>query len=225
MSLKAEMTLKSALLSTGLVQPVDSKVRKGRVEVLCRQVPGQEKSWLNVVEKILTASEEASQDVHLCRRYVLRDGQMLFGWHIQVDAEKVKDLMAAVEVVVQVLASAKPSLDVAPKEPPRPPTVPRQNVQQPRRPLAPGQHPPKAPAHPRAPSGGPGTAHEAPAGFSFEKRTVLKKREENGMEMIVEEMPLPHIHSELNVPSRPRIDPKTGKSVGGGRGASYTGAS
>ena len=85
MSSKASMQLQSALMSTGLVQPVSEKSRGGYVEVLCRQIPGQEKVWLQVVDKMLIFAEEHKtvlQEFHVCRRYVRKGGQMAFGWHI-----------------------------------------------------------------------------------------------------------------------------------------------
>lgn len=231
MSLKAELALKSALLSTGLVQPVDSKVRKNRIEVLCRQVPGQEKVWLEVVEAILkqadselSETDEIGHYVHLCRRYVYKGERMVFGWHVQVEADKPKDLQAGIESVIRVLALAKPQLEeAAPKDAPKPPTIPRQTVATSRRPLAPGQHPPPRTPPPRQPQGGPGTFHEPPPDVEFGLRVVKHERGADGKETIIEEMPLPHIHRELNVPTKPIWNEKLGKFTGGKRGAEYTG--
>ena len=86
MSSKAMMKLQSALLSTGLVQPVLEKAKGGYLEILCRQIPGQEKAWLQIVEAMLVyANGSDSFEFHVCRRYVMKNGGMVFGWHISID--------------------------------------------------------------------------------------------------------------------------------------------
>lgn len=109
MSLKSKLSLESALVSTGMVQPVDGKVKGGHLEVLCRQVPGQESGWVGVVDQLLGLSVEGVE-LHLCRRYLHKDGQMVFGWHVQVDCASGRALAAAVDVLVATLNQARPAL-------------------------------------------------------------------------------------------------------------------
>jgi hypothetical protein len=49
MSAKSSLKLQSALMATGMVQPVAEKMKGGYLEVLCRQVPGQVKPLLESV--------------------------------------------------------------------------------------------------------------------------------------------------------------------------------
>ena len=102
------LDLKSALLGTGLIQPITSKVAKGKLEVLGRQVPGQQAAWLKVVETLVTSVK--SPWLHVCRRYLEKDGRMVFGWHLGVDAPNQKVLTQVVrEVFETVLAKSKDS--------------------------------------------------------------------------------------------------------------------
>jgi hypothetical protein len=106
-----EFNFKSALMNTSLVQPVESKGSGKHIEVLCRQVPGQEASWLQLLPKILKLAEEHPVELHLCRKYVLRNGKLVFGWHLSIEARANATLKTAVEAVIDVLSKAKPVLN------------------------------------------------------------------------------------------------------------------
>ena len=208
---KAVLKLQSALVATGMLQPVSEKAKGGYLEVLCRQVPGQEKGWLQVMGAILQHAE-AFPDIefHVCRRYVLRNGSMVFGWHIALTCKSLKALQVAVDSLVdEVLTKVRPTLSEP--EPTISPPVARQEAVQPRRqPLAPGQHPQRMP--PPRPPNEPGTVvGEAPRNFAPAVRVVQNARDQQGKLHIVEEMPLPHVYSEMNVPNEK------------GKGAKYTG--
>lgn len=215
MSSKATMKLQSALISTGLVQPVSEESKGGYLEVLCRQIPGQEKAWLRVVESLLVYSERSdSFKFHICRRYVMKNGQMVFGWHISIDCKNTKTLDRTVDVMVaEVLEEVRASLaEPAAEPPPQHPQAQPQAVRAaPRQPLAPGQHPPTRVPPPRPPND-PGTVvGTPPANFAPAVRVVQNTRDERGKVTIVEEMALPHVYSELNVPNSK------------GKGAKFTG--
>jgi hypothetical protein len=122
MATKAELELKTALLGTGMVQPIQSKSRGGHIEVLCRQIPGQDKTWLAAVAGLLACESEELQ-VHVCRRYVLKAGKMVFGWHVQLDAKTAKALHVGVDAVVVELANHQPELTAPPEVATRIPAV------------------------------------------------------------------------------------------------------
>ena len=189
---KHEMNLRSALLTTGLVQPVESKSKGGYLEVLCRQIPGQEKPWLRIVEDLLKTCDDL--DTHVCRRYLMKNGSMVFGWHIAISVKKASELGAAMERISTVLASAAPVLNPTYAVTP---AVPQ--VQQHRRPLAPGQHPQQQNAPPRPP-GEPGMYQEPPPGF-VPQMTVIRRGKDQKGEVLIREMPLPHIYHDLNEPN------------------------
>ena len=220
MNSKSSMKFQSALIGTGLVQPVSDSTRGGFLETLCRQIPGQEKGWLSVVNRMLELQESSGGllgDLHVCRRYIRKNGSMVFGWHISIDCKSAKALSAAVDAIVnEILLGCRPSLDEPQQrhEYQEPAIAPQAAVAaQSRAPLAPGQHPPPRAASPRAPGapGGPNTP--PPNNLTPGLRVVQNFRDENGRQTIVEEMPLPHVHSEMN---RPNSKGKGAKFTGGG---------
>lgn len=210
MSAKTSLILQSALMATGLVQPVSEKVKGGYLEVLNRQVPGQEKGWLQAVDKLLVLSETLpAAELHICRRYVRKNGQMVFGWHISIDCKSAKALQEVVGEVARVLGEFRPTLE---EPPPRPePAVVAQPAH--RQPLAPGRHPSPQMPPPRPPNE-PGTViGSEPPNFRPAVRVVQNTRDGEGKVHIVEEMPLPHVYSEMN---RPNSKGKGAKLTGGG---------
>lgn len=216
MSAKSGLKLQSALMGTGMVQPVSEKMKGGYLEVLCRQVPGQEKPWLRVVEMLLTYGEgyaAAGVNLHVCRRYLMKNGMMVFGWHIAIECKNAKILGTAVDsLVAEVLEEAKASLEEsAQEETPVARSAPQAAQAASRAPLSPGRHPPPQNAPPRPPSSPGNVIGTPPPGFRPQIRVVQNTRDQNGKVTIVEEMQLPHVYSEMNVPNEK------------GRGAKLTG--
>lgn len=207
MSSKITMQLQSALIATGLVQPVSEKCRGGYVEILCRQIPGQEKAWLQAVNKLLVFFDEEPDKLHICRRYVLKNEQMVFGWHLAITCKSAKMLGEVTSAVVGVLQQFRPTLNEP--EPARlePAVVPQASS----RPMAPGRHPPPRAPTPRAP-GEPGTVVGTPPD-TISLRVVQNSRDEHGKVTIVEEMALPHVYTEMN---RPNSKGRGAKLTGGG---------
>lgn len=219
-----DLELRSALLGTGLVQPVDSKVHPAgakatsSIQILSRQVPGQEAAWLEVVDQLLALEETLPVSLHVCRRYLRKNGKMVYGWHLGLSGT-MSELEALSAAIVPVLAAARPSLDApaaparsraarpppeAPQEAPEAPPEPRQAARS--RPLAPGQRPPPREAPPREP-GAPAAGVEAPEGFIPTLRVTKREIGDDGKERIEETMPLPHVYREM---SRPRPGSKRG---------------
>lgn len=199
---KIGLQLRGALLETGLIQPVDHCDSLKHFWTLCRLVPGQEANWLQVVDRVLTAFELHGTEVELflARRYLLREGSMVFGWHIGLIAKSGAMLETSVGLLVNVLQTARPVLEqVEAALPPPPMSRPSPPPASQRRVLAPGQHPPPRPASPRAPTGG--NAQLEPPGYVASIRIVKQEIDNDGKQTIVEEMPLPHVHHELNVPN------------------------
>jgi hypothetical protein len=199
MSIKAELALKSALLSTSLVQPVDSK-SKGRVlEILCRQMPGAEKYWLSLIRDMLEAAQTNAFDLHICRRYVLKDNELAFGWNIGLEASSSVKLQASVDALTKILSQAKPILTQVPSE------ARFHNLVPPPRPKFVGAKPKAAKDRllpsPRPP-GEPGFTEAPPPGFVPQITTIKESIDpESGKPVIIREMPLPHIYRDLNRPA------------------------
>jgi hypothetical protein len=179
MSTKAEFELKSALISTGLVLPVGSSSKGGYVEILSKQVPGQEKAWLQVVRDLLSAAKELSVDLHICRRYLMPDNQMVYGWHFSLSAKGAKAAEALVaQLNDKVFSKAKPAL------------TPATDEERPgRRQAAPDSGPRNAAPDIRG-------SHEGGV------QTVAQGRDSRGRPWVIDEIPLPHTRRDLNIPNR-----------------------
>lgn len=187
---KAEMDLRSALLGTGQVQPVESKHAAGLVEVLARQVPGQESAWLQTAEALLLAFKDQPGELHLCRRYVIRGDRMVFGWHIglHVSASRLAQVLGR---LLPVLTAASPRLDSPAAPAPAPPPVASSFAARP---------------VPRG-TGGPPI------------RVVRDEITDAGEHIVEEEMALPHVTRDLGEPARPGaagavMTPSRGESRG-----------
>lgn len=189
---KLEYDLKSAILSTGLLQPVSATSTSKSISVMCRAVPGQDKVWMKTMEGLL---ESAVGDFHICKRFVFKEGKMVFGWHLGIDSKSAKNLKTAINWLCEYLGTVKPTLNPEPvpqsnpyNEPPAPALTVSQPVVLPK-----GMPPPRPPGEPAA-------VQPAPPSFVF-KATQISQEEEI--------IPLPHVYSEMNVPNEK------------GRGATY----
>lgn len=120
---KAEQILRDALAMTGMVIPLTSTGRGGSVEFLCRQIPGQEASWLGVVESLLKWGEEKSNikdRLFIARRYLLKDGKMVFGWFVGIDMPSATKLQDACKTMAELIsghqAELSPAVSTAPPQ-------------------------------------------------------------------------------------------------------------
>ena len=100
-----------------MLQPLEVENKGSRISIMCRQVPGQEKAWIGVVDGLLKQASVTDQSLHLCRRYVLKNGKMVFGWHIGVEAKTAKTLRKSVEAVCEFLESQEPQSGTIPPPP------------------------------------------------------------------------------------------------------------
>lgn len=205
--------MREALYGTGLVQPVDVKGRGGSVSFLCRQLPGQEASWIAVVDQLLALTEEKSIDLHVCRRYVRRNGGMVFGWFLGIETKNAKSLVEAVGAIVAVLKTAKPDLQAAVQAPTA--AAPKQSSLV-LKPLTRNEIEQHTKAFPRPPNeAGPDPV--APRGVSPSLKVVSRGQDEKGRPMDVVEMQLPHTYKDLNIPK-----PVTGGPLKWAKGAQAT---
>lgn len=102
--------LKKAIDASGLLSVVVSESTKNSVSLLCRQV-GKEPELLKKIETFLhweNASKDSIPGLRLlvARRYVLKDGKMVFGWFVSVQADRVTDLQKATNRLAEFLAVA-----------------------------------------------------------------------------------------------------------------------
>lgn len=210
--------MREALYGTGLVQPVDSAGRGGSLSILCRQLPGQEAPWIAVVDKLLLAAEEKSLDLHVCRRYVRRNGRMVFGWFLGIEAKNAASLVEALGPVIDILKAAKPDLQAPQAEDDDRPRG-RQQV------FVSGHQPmtkEEISKHTRAPRRAPNEAGPDPVpppkAASPALKVVERGQDDKGRLREVTEMPLPHTYKDLNVPK-----PVSGGPLKWAKGAQATG--
>lgn len=187
MGKNTEVDLKLAFMATGIAIPLSSSSKGGHVEVTLRVVPGQEKTWLQAVESVLNT---VADDLHFCKRFIVKDGKLCQGWHFSVD-RPTKSLGQVVKTIIAELSKVKPSEDDVGEDDPVQSQVYR-------RPLPPGAHPAREAR--KIPPGPPGRSDGTPSGgISI---TVTESRvDESGKQYIVKEMPLPHVRGEMNVPN------------------------
>ncbi len=93
--------------NTGMVTLFKKFAKKGSASYLFRQVPGQETNWLKFIEKLLHVAEDNSLDIHICRKYLLKDGKMVFGWHIGLNGK-----MEEIFEILQSNIDTKPATTV-----------------------------------------------------------------------------------------------------------------
>jgi hypothetical protein len=183
---KPSEVLQGALMASGLLQPLSVTGRGGRLEALCRQVPGQEKSWLEAVHRILFKLGEAKTDIIIARRYLLKDGKMVFGWFLQLDLKTAKQVQEAVQAIQEALEATTLVEAPAPTQPlPRPPQKLASEVAK------------MTTATPRAPEYSPDPV--PPTGY--QPQVKLGRMGPDGKREVLE-MPLPHVYGELNKPKQ-----------------------
>jgi len=219
MAVKAELELREILLSTGLVIPVKVEARGGRISALCREVPNQASKWMEAMQCIFENCEDSSK-YHLCRQYVWKDGRMVFGWHVGIDADNAKDLEEHIKFLKISWEHIQPDLTPQPlaatsivAQPTAP--EPEEDVEEEEPELTPAQvkdlasrkanYQKKTTAPPRPPAE-IGDMPQPPPGYEPELRIVFKgkaKDQKNRMvPVVVEEFPLPHVYTEdMNVPN------------------------
>jgi hypothetical protein len=139
MAVKAELELREILLTIGLVQPVKVESKSGsHVGAVCRLVNGQDKAWLRAIEHLLRIGADNDIQFHLGTRFVLKDGVMVKGWDVVIEAKSSTDLKrcldifkAAAQTIVELdplplpiesFAPIRPSVVTVPEDPVEEPT-------------------------------------------------------------------------------------------------------
>lgn len=227
---KALDELRDALYGTTLVQPLSHEGRGGSLSVLCRQSPGQERAWIQLVDTMLSLTAHwPPNKLHVCRRYVLKDERMAFGWHIGIEAKSAAELVEAVRELSLILANGPKiaktlekteaiSVPVAPKKYVSP--YADKTPQSIKEGLAEDGTPVGSSASPREVrefDSGPDPV--APKGAQPPSlRIIATGTDDKGGRTTIEEMPLPHTYRDFNKPKPGKTRGAYGGSgVGSGR--------
>jgi len=180
--------LRDAIAATGTIVPLQVDTKGGGVggSLMCRPVPGQESRWLSVMkEMLLAASPIQGVNLHVGKRYVLKNGQMVFGWYVGLACSKAAQLREAVNAISSAIDNL-PEVEAQPA-PARAPPPPK-----------PG--PVRTSASPRAPDYEP--PRPVPVNVDVRLRTVMDTTRPGAdgkpVRMSIQEIPLPHIYGELN---------------------------
>lgn len=101
--------LQTAINATGFLSVVVAEPMKNGVSILCRHVPGKENQVLSLFSALLnweTAAKATFEGLSLLvsRRYLLKEGKMVFGWGISVQTKKATDFQMATISLVTLLS-------------------------------------------------------------------------------------------------------------------------
>jgi hypothetical protein len=211
---KTELEFRSALMETGIVQPTKSYSKGGRLEVLCRPMPGQEKAILSMLRTLLVAGNESGIIVHACKRFVMKEDKLVFGWNFAVETKSAKELNEAVEKMKGALVEVRPELVSAeetpelvppPATPTPPPASPYKSLYKTDRQVMQESGlitvDPEAGRLGRLAPERSRTKYDLGKKEGFALSMVEKRLDDAGVPTIVFEMPLPHVTRELNVPN------------------------
>lgn len=90
-SKEIELELKSAILDTGVLTPVDISVKGKTAWVMCRQVKGSDKFVLDFIPGILQL-ESGLLELSVCKKYVLKENALVFGWYFRFEGSNAENL-------------------------------------------------------------------------------------------------------------------------------------
>lgn len=188
------------LYNTGVLLPISTTSKGSRVEAMCRTKTGMDKDWPPLAERILNACDSLGLDSHVCRRYVTKGGSLVYGIHVEVGSTNAKALRAS-------LGNLEEAIGAAATEKARPatqttPAVPVMSYK---------EYKKETKATPRAPMPGELKDIKIPDGFQYQSKRVASGQSANGTLLTIDEIPLPNIHHEMNIPNAK------------GRGAKFTG--
>ena len=82
----------------GFLETVQTGYSNISVQVICRLQAGYAESWAKVVEKLLLMGQSLTEkgypcDVHICRLYFLKEGRMVYGWHIKISSDHMNEVL------------------------------------------------------------------------------------------------------------------------------------
>ena len=210
MASKTELALREILLETGLLVPVQVSGKGSRVSALCRELPGAGKVWIKAISSILSDADDADLKFHLCRQYIMKDGALVFGWHVGIEAKTTKDVERHLNWLkdalstIEILPSPTPIKNqeqIQPVEQEEPETPPPADIQ--KRQADYHKH---TEAAPRSSEGDLPGGSQAPEGFKpvirrFNAGTMTDRRG-NLVQVIVDEFPIPHTYTnDMNKPN------------------------
>lgn len=172
----------SYISASGLLQVIKSDVKKASANYLCRIVPGRDREWLTLMEKLLTALEGTDCEAHFCRKYLLKDGRMVYAWHLGFKGKLgIAEQLFAGKLVPESSQGLKQRKK-------------GQGLIRPAKAIL-------SKLTPRRPDDN-GSDPVIPSGVKIGLIIVEKKQAANGTMSTVEEMPLPHVYKDLNVPNK-----------------------
>ena len=82
----------------GFMETIQTGYYNMSVQVICRLQAGYAEPWAKVVEQILLMGESLAEqgfpcDIHVCRLYFLKQGKMVYGWHINITSDHMNEVL------------------------------------------------------------------------------------------------------------------------------------
>lgn len=183
---KTEGLFSQMLLGTGVLLPVEVKQKGSKVSAMCRLVAGKDKEWTICADKMLRSADAASVDLLVCRRFLLKNGEMVQGIYICLEGKA-----SALPGMIESISKAVPKVTA---------TEPAAGDKESTSAMSYSEYRKMTSAPPRKMSE-PGRADPAPPGFRPEIKILSQSKGSGGRVVSVEEIPIPHIHREMNVPN------------------------
>lgn len=97
--------LAKAIRMSGLAEPVNVAYAANRVNVLCRVPQGSDSKWVDLIRRLLLATdaeqgEAHAWQAHICRHYFLKEvkeeKRLVFGWNISIQSQNMSASLDAV---------------------------------------------------------------------------------------------------------------------------------
>ena len=90
--------LAQSVNALGFMEVIQTGYYNLSVQVIARLRAGQAASWAKIVERLLLMAESLGADgypcdLHVCRLYFLKNGKMVYGWHINITSEYMDEVL------------------------------------------------------------------------------------------------------------------------------------
>jgi hypothetical protein len=97
---KNEAQLYNLLQQKAGFEVVTKNSTENQLRILGRVPQARIASWLVTMENLLVAAGDSGWNIDLSKQYVLRGQKLVYGWRVIVQAESVKDQLAAICAVI-----------------------------------------------------------------------------------------------------------------------------
>jgi hypothetical protein len=91
-----------SLTGLGFVEIISAEFDEMNVQFMCRVGKGAERKWARIVKSILVTCEAADDyPPHICRLYFLKEGRLVYGWHINITSDDMLRTLQGLDSALQ----------------------------------------------------------------------------------------------------------------------------